>query len=234
MSKNNLLILALVGLTMLNNMAHGAEVYLSISLEPVTQGWNWPTLQAYFVMALLDLSVISFIINGKTGEARWFAVLLFLINVIYWNTLQDLYLMEFSSPAWVTKVVAKIMVSATFAYYIHRFSRLYLELITTAQTESKASAELLEVKAELQHTKAELQQASVQIQELSADFVKYHELYHTAKIGLQELAQKQEAITSALTCVCGKEFTKETQLSAHKRHCKAYKDQKVPNDTVES
>jgi len=131
-------------LTMFNNLEHSASVYLGISYNAAHADW-YNKFQSYMVVIVFDLAVIAFIIKAKNTESVVFAIMLFVINCLFFNVFQSLYSIFYqasSIPSELLKqdqeavksligeinaVVAKILFAALFSYCIHRFSHLWYD-----------------------------------------------------------------------------------------------------------
>jgi len=77
-------------LTMFNNLEHSASVYLGISYNAAHADW-YNKFQSYMVVIVFDLAVIAFIIKAKNTESVVFAIMLFVINCLFFNVFQSLY-----------------------------------------------------------------------------------------------------------------------------------------------
>jgi hypothetical protein len=139
-----LFMLAIILLTMYNNLEHSASVYLNIS-DHTGHSDAYNRFQSYLVVIVFDLAVIAFILKSKNTESKVFAWVLFLINCLFFNVIQTGYqiiflLYNIQSDVLkqdqevvkmlitdVNAVIAKVVFAAIFSYCIHRFSHLWYD-----------------------------------------------------------------------------------------------------------
>lgn len=161
------LLLTLVMMIMANNVIHSAMLYLFTNHE-MNEGFiylNWLHRPIFwyslFINLILDLGVITGLKVGDKKLSKGFAIMILLVNLLFWNVLDDLY--NFGTVArdsmLMSKFISKLLFSIVFSYSIHRFSTLYVEL--------KLEKELLsDIKADNEVLNIELENASQRLIEL--------------------------------------------------------------------
>ena len=184
-------------LTMFNNLEHSASVYLGISYNAAHSDW-YNKFQSYMVVIVFDLAVIAFIIKAKNTESIVFAVMLFVINCLFFNVFQSLYSIFYkasSIPSELLKqdqeavksligeinaVVAKILFAALFSYCIHRFSHLWYD--------QRKDEVLLQVEVEKKRLVFDLQTENQRvIDELEKELVHEQKRYQNLELDIKGL-----------------------------------------------
>lgn len=163
-----LFVLFLIALVMFNNLEHVAETYLRITLPDYDNKDKFDFIKflAYSVSALIDLSIIAFIHNGKNDESKAFAIILFFINAIFWTIYEDIRSTSLVEDKNVVRIFTELLYSGIFSYLQYRLSILYFELKHGFSTIKQAESLIKEKDAKLEQDKALLQQKQASIVDL--------------------------------------------------------------------
>jgi hypothetical protein len=92
-------------------------------------------------------------LNEKADEAQFLAIVLGAINLLYWDFLKDCYEWHqvLADPERLKTVLAKLIYTVVFTFFLHRYSKLYVD-------KSTALPKLEHLQAENKHLKAELEE----------------------------------------------------------------------------
>ena len=139
------ILLAIVFISMVNNITHLVNVYTSLTS-------NENEIAAIFVVLAFDLFVIALIAYRKDKEALLIAIAIFAINCIYYDVLttSSKLLAQYNSEE-MNKLAASLIFSGLFSFAIHRAA----VLISEEKQESQESREnTYELQQEIKDLKA--------------------------------------------------------------------------------
>lgn len=172
---------------MLNNVHHLANLYMLITSEQgIYDAFKlWEVVQntmAIVIVLMFDFAVLYKVINSEpeTNDlflAKVFAVIMVIVNLLFWNILKDIY--DFSAtihnPVSMAKFITKIIFSVFSSFIIYEFSEHYKRLIEKQQKETA------------------IQQAISNIQHQHSSYLAQHE---QLMAHIQQLREKQQHIVS--------------------------------------
>lgn len=163
-SQGMIMFLMLCG--MVNNFWHNAMLYNSIQVGEY---------QGFFVVLIFDLGLIALMRNGRAESAQALAWILGLINLLYWNFIEDVYQWEavLDSAEKLKLVMAKVIYTLVFTFFLHKFSKLYVQKSNDIPNLEHIKAAMVQLRAEYEQVKAEREHNKAQIEQLKDVVLKY-------------------------------------------------------------
>jgi hypothetical protein len=215
-------ILIIVMVTMLNNLAHNANVYYDLvaGIKKFTEVDLTSLLHAYAVVVVMDISILAFITNKEDKAAIVFAWILFIVNMIYWEAIKDLYKFDINDPKKVSVLLSKLIWSGVFSYAIHKFSTLYVKMMNEEAGEISGASELEVLKNENSSLKLAYTEA-VAAQKLSAaDLEKSEANLQLVAAHIKDYEALKLQLEAENTCEhCGEIFKNRFAKNGHQNKC---------------
>lgn len=212
------LIISIIVIALLNNLVHNAMVHQSIN--PASEQGGLHLLHSFVVVLVIDASILAFVINGQHRAALAFALILFFLNFMYWNGLEDVYHLDLNSSRSVGGVLLKLVFAGAFSYALHKFSTMYATIKQQEAIDKQTEKELLELNVKYKNV---CDAANI----LKRDFKIQQEQIESSLNELNKIRPQSQLLSHLVqhfTCRCGFQSLSTHALVAHQKKCKQHKE----------